>query len=117
MADESYPPDDQNPNDPTQGSHPKPWEKQPGDQPPQDSGTSADTSGGGMIETTGDAINAGGLIVEGAGVVADGAAAAVEGVGSILEGAGSCLEGCGSCSLAVLIGLFLTAQAAFAIFK
>ena len=106
MADEEYPLDGENPDDPESNLQ---------DQPPQDPNTPAD--GGGIVDATADAMNAAGLLAEGAGAVADGAAAAAEGFGSVLEGAGGCLEGCGSCSIAVLIGIFLTAQAAFAIYK
>jgi hypothetical protein len=85
---------------------PKPWEKQ---QPQQ--ADAAATDGGGIAD-------AAGQVVEGAadviGGVADTAGSAIEATGGCL---GGCADGCGGCSAAVLIALFLTAQAAFAMFR
>jgi hypothetical protein len=76
-----------------------------------------ESSGGGGNLDTGDIIDG----IEGAGEIAGGAlevaGGALEAAGGALEVAGGCLDGCGSCSLAVFIGLFLTASAAFAVFK
>ncbi len=47
---------------------------------------------------------------------------ALDGVGAALDGASvadalGCLDGCASCSVAMFVGLFLTAGAALAVFK
>jgi hypothetical protein len=88
-------PEEMNPNDP--GAQPK-------SQPTGDSGSTS---------TDGNA--AGGIIaVEGASELVGGVADAA---GSVLEGASVCADRCGSCSIAIVIALFVTAQAAFAIFR
>lgn len=60
-------------------------------------------------------------IADAAGTVVEGTADVVEGMadaaGGVLEGAGGCLDGCAGCSLAIIIALFVTAQAAFAVFR
>lgn len=95
-------------NDPTLQPQPSQF-----DQPNQES---RDGSSGKDIET-GDlmaAVEGGGTA---GGVAGEMAGSAAEAVGDALGSAGGCLEGLGGCSLAVVIGLFLTAQVAFAVFR
>jgi hypothetical protein len=90
---------------------PKPWNKgQPEQNEEQQQNTVVDG-----------AVDAGGAVVEGTAAageaVVEAAGGALEAVGGVLEGAGGCLEGLGGCSLAVFVALFVTAQAAFAVFR
>lgn len=70
-------------------------------QPPLDAGAGTADAGGGVLD--------------GVGAVADGAGAVLDGA-SVADALG-CLDGCASCSVALFIGLFLTAGAAFAMFR
>jgi hypothetical protein len=109
-----------NPIDPT---NPKPWHNPEQEQPRTDTGAGGAEGavvdgGSAMAEGVGAAAEGAGALAEG---IAEGVGAVAEGIGqglgAVAEGAGGCLEGCGGCSLAILVMLFVTAQAAFAMLK